>query len=321
MADQVESLVEHGNIWFPDAAGSMATKVDFLYSVTMWVSVVIFVAMFLVGLYFVIKYKRSAINQKAESHVTDNVRLELAWSFIPFVLLMILFAWSFRDYLDLVIAPPDAQEIKVVAKKWLWEVEYPELNMKALNEIVVPVSTPIKLTMTATDVLHSLFIPNFRVKRDIIPNRYSTLWFEAIKPGVFQLFCTEFCGDGHSEMIGIVRVLSEPDYQEWLLAGSEDESIPLDELGKKLYVSKACNTCHSIDGTDMVGPTWKGLFNSDRNLQSGEVVTADDNYIRESIVYPQVKLVSGYQPVMPAYAGLLSDRDIDGIIAYIKTLK
>lgn len=190
-----------------------------------------------------------------------------------------------------------------------------------MNEVVVPVNTPIKFLMTADDVLHSMFIPNMRVKKDIIPNHYTRLWFEATRTGTFQMFCTEYCGDGHSNMLATLTVLSHSEYQSWLQSSGGDEDLPLRELGQKLYTSKACNTCHSLDGSVKTGPSWKGIFSADRALGDGSSVKIDENYIRESIVNPQAKVVKGFAPVMPTYKGLLSDREINGLIEYIKTLK
>jgi cytochrome c oxidase subunit II len=176
--------------------------------------------------------------------------------------------------------------------------------------------------MTSDDLIHSFYIPNFRMKRDVLPNRYTTLWFQAEKVGTFQLFCTEFCGDGHSMMLGSVRVLSQEDYDAWVAnGGSEGGDQPLDQVGAKLYTSRGCNACHTLDGANGIGPTWKGLFGSKRAFVSGGSKVADEDYLRESIVNPAANIVQGYQPVMPAMGDLLSDREVSALIEYIKTLK
>ncbi|RAP32750.1 cytochrome c oxidase subunit II [Candidatus Marinamargulisbacteria bacterium SCGC AG-410-N11] len=321
MSTKNNSLVSSGDIWFPEPLSTLAKDIDYLYYVTMWGSVIIFLGMFLISIYFLLKYRRTKSNLVAQKQVIENHKLEIAWTVIPLILVMILFVWGFKDYLRLRIPPEDTLKINVTGAKWFWSFEYPKNNIKTLNQVYVPVNQSIEFKMISKDVLHNLFIPNLRIKRDVIPNSYSGLWFKAEKVGRYQIFCTEYCGDKHSEMLADLIVLSEEDYEEWLNSANESEDIPLEDLGKKLYTAKACNGCHSLDGSNMVGPTWKGLFGKIRNFTDGTSVKSDENYIRESIVYPQKKLVKGYQNVMPSYAGLLSDREIDGIIEYIKTLK
>ena len=277
--------------------------------------------MFIIGLMFIIKYKRTGAHVKAKKQVIHNDVIETAWTVIPLIVVMIIFWWGYKDYLKLSVSPPNTLDIKVMGKKWFWAFNYPKEGINTLNEFVVPVDTPIRLIMSSEDVLHSFYIPNFRVKKDVIPNRYTTVWFHAKDQGTYQIFCTEYCGDGHSEMLAVLKVVSYGEYEKWLKVSGEDTSTPLPELGKKLYTAKACNTCHSLDGSLKVGPSWKGIYNSPRALSDGTSVNADDNYIRESIVNPQTKVVKGCAPVMPTYAGLLSDREIDAIIEYIKSLK
>ncbi|RAP35811.1 cytochrome c oxidase subunit II [Candidatus Marinamargulisbacteria bacterium SCGC AAA071-K20] len=316
-----ENLIQKGSFWLPRPATQIAHDVDTLFYTILWFSVAIFLAMFIIGLVFVVKYKRTSTNTKAEKHVTHNNVAEILWTVIPLILLMIVFWWGYQDYLKLSVAPPNTMDIKVTGKKWFWSFNYPKEGINTLNEFVVPVNTPVRLIMASEDVIHSMFIPNFRVKKDVIPNRYTTVWFEASDIGIYQVFCTEYCGDGHSSMSAILKVMSQADYDRWLQSNGEDTDTPLPELGKKLYTAKACNTCHSIDGSVKVGPSWKAIYNSDRQMADGSSVKADDNYIRESVVNPQAKVVKGFAPVMPAYAGLLSDREIDAIIEYIKSLK
>lgn len=321
MTPETQSLVSKGTFLLPESASTLSSNVDSLFYFLFWGSVIIFVGMVIVGAWFAYKYKRTATNQKAEEHMIHNTALEVSWTVIPLIIVMIIFAWGYKDYLRLTVVPPDAKEIRVTGKKWLWEFEYAKDGIKLLNEVVVPVNTPIRLVMTSEDVIHSFFVPNFRIKRDVLPNRYTRIWFEATEVGDYQIFCTEYCGDGHSNMLASLRVVSESQYVEWLASGNSNDDLPLDELGKKLYTSKACNTCHSTDGSNMTGPSWKGLYGSSRSLADGSKVTADDNYIRESIVNPAAKVVGGYPPVMPTYAGLLSDRDIAGLIEFIKGVK
>ncbi len=315
------SLVSDGSYWLPGSYSTMSGIVDTQFYAVIWLSVIFTVAIVATTLFFSIKYKRTKKNQVASKQVVHNNKLEFIWTFIPLMIVMGIFYWGFKDYLKLTVAPDDVIEIHVTAKKWLWEFEYPETGMKSVNDLVVPVGKAVKLVMTSKDVLHSFYIPNFRIKRDLVPNRYSNLWFEATKIGRFQVFCTEYCGDAHSTMYGNLIVKSMEDYNEWLNSSGADDDMPLPDLGKKLYKSKGCNACHSIDGSMKIGPTWKNAYGQDRELADGKIVKIDENYIRESIVYPAKKIAKGYQNVMPAYAGLLTDREINAIIEYIKILK
>lgn len=316
-----ENLVNNGSFWFPGLANNNAAGVDHVFYFILYTSIVIFIGIIAAIVYFSIKFRRSAENQVSQDSPNHNTFLEITWSVIPLILCLILFWWGFKDYLFLSTAPRSTMDIHVTAKKWLWQFEYPNDGIQTLNEIVVPVNRPVKLTMGSEDVIHSFYLPNFRTKRDVIPNRYTTLWFTAEREGVFQIFCTEYCGDGHSNMLATLTVVSESKFQEWKdeqASGGSD--VPLGELGEKLYVSKGCNACHSIDGTNGVGPTWKGHFGTARPLANGESVTMDESYIHESIIKPQSKIVAGYQPVMPAYEGLLKEREIKALIEYIRSL-
>ena len=317
----VQSLMSKGTLVFPEAGSAVASSVDLLFYVIFWGSLLLFMVMVGIGVYFIAKYKRTDQNRVATAQITHNNVLEIGWTVIPLIIVLIIFVWGYRDYLKLVIPPEGTTEIRVVGKKWLWEVEYPKEGLKLLNEIVVPVGKPVKLLMTSTDVLHSFFLPNFRIKKDLVPNRYSQIWFHPERVGDYQIFCTEYCGDGHSNMLGVLRVLSQSDYDEWVQSGNASEDVPLPELGKKLYKSKNCNVCHSLDGSPMAGPTWKGLYGRERAFTDGKKGVADEDYIAESILNPNAKIVEGYPPVMPSYSGLLSEREVLGVIEYIKTLK
>ena len=318
-----ESLLTNSKYGLPQAASMLAERVDHLYVFIIWLSVLLFVGVIFATLYFTFKYKSKSQDSKATAHITHNSFLEITWSVIPLAIVAVIFYWGFKDYLRLSVAPNDAYEINVSAKQWLWAFEYPQTGVKTVNDVVVPVNRNIKFVMSSEDVIHSFFAPNFRVKKDVVPNRYTTIWFQPNRVGEFQILCTQYCGDGHSKMIGSIKVVSEADFETYLKEGSgaADKDTPLPELGKKLYTSKTCNTCHTIDGSKLVGPSWKGLYGSQRKLVGGGTATADENYIRESIAQPQAKVVDGFPPVMPTFAGLLSDRDVNAIIEFIKTLK
>jgi cytochrome c oxidase subunit 2 len=223
--------------------------------------------------------------------------------------------------MNLTTPPDDAYEIRVEGVSWNWRFFY-ENGAVSVGELNVPVNRPVKLIMSSNDVIHSFYVPDFRVKRDVLPNRYSSVWFEATETGESIIFCTEYCGTDHSNMMGMVNVMSQDEFDTWLEAGnSVDESVPPAERGEALVSQNGCNACHSVDGSSGVGPSFAGLWNKERTFQNAEPVTADENYIRESILESNAKILEGYDPVMPAYQGIINDQQIGDIIEYIKTLE
>jgi cytochrome c oxidase subunit 2 len=228
-----------------------------------------------------------------------------------------MFAWGASLYFHLSYPPANALNLYVVGKQWMWKIQHPE-GRREINELHVPVGQPIKLTMTSEDVIHSFFVPAFRTKMDVVPGRYTTLWFEATKAGEYHLFCAEYCGTSHSLMIGRVVVMEPVQYQEWLSGGSSQE--PLTVAGERLFQQLGCDTCHRADSRAR-GPVLEGLFGKSVQLQGGQTVIADEAYIRESILNPNAKLVTGYQPLMPTFQGLVSEEGILQILAYIKSLR
>jgi cytochrome c oxidase subunit 2 len=203
----------------------------------------------------------------------------------------------------------------------VWEFEYPD-GLRTLNEIHVPVNRPVRLVMRSEDVIHSFFVPTFRVKKDVLPGRYTELWFTATRPGRHQVLCTEYCGKGHSDMLALIHVDDDEAYQRWLIEGDESlKTMPLTELGQMVHENRGCATCHSLDGTRGQGPSWKGIFGTTHQMQDGSSVVVDENYLRESILEPQNKIVAGYEGIMPTYKGLLREREVLGVIEYIKNLK
>jgi len=311
--DTVSSLM------LPESS-TMAGEVDALFYFIMYAGLVLLAIVTILAAFFVLKYRRSK-RQTATSGVAHNTPLEIIWTVVPTILIIIVFIWGFRTYLKMNVAPKDALEIKVTAQKWFWTFDYPEGNT-SVNELVVPLDKPVKLTMSSKDVIHSFFVPDFRVKMDVLPNRYTITWFQPTRRGDFNIFCAEYCGKGHSEMLGTVKVVSPEEYAAWLEKGSTlGEGMTLAEMGAKLYTARACVTCHKIDGSASTGPTFKNLFGHQVPLENGTQVTADENYLRESMLNPMAKIVAGFQPVMPTYQGILKDREIDALIAYIKSLQ
>ncbi|MEZ4704911.1 MAG: cytochrome c oxidase subunit II [Bdellovibrionota bacterium] len=304
----------------PEAASTVSSEIDSITYFIFAVSLVFFLIIVISMIHFVIKYQRKGKLEKT-SGVDQNHVLEFVWTAIPTVLLVMMFVWGFRVYLDMSIAPKDSIEIKVTGQKWFWTFTYPN-GYVSPGELVVPLNKPVKTLISSRDVIHSMYIPAFRIKMDALPNRYTVAWFEATKPGTYPLFCTEYCGTSHSKMLATVKVLPYGEYLQWLddMANMATGGDPV-ELGKKIYAKNACNTCHSLDGSTMVGPSWKGIWNASHQMADGTTVKVDENYIRESILNPQAKIRAGFQGVMPSYQGLLKEQEIEGVIAYIKSLE
>lgn len=266
------------------------------------------------------RWKRRS-DDEVTPHITHDTRLELIWSLIPLAVVMLIFFWGFKGYVSAWVAPNDAMEIVVTGKKWLWEFEYPD-GTRALNDLHVPVNKPVKLIMHAEDVIHSFYVPAFRLKRDVLPGRYTEMWFTATEPGVYQVYCTEYCGKGHSDMLARIYVDTPEEYEVFLREGDEQvRKMPLKDLGKLVYENKGCATCHSIDGTRGQGPTFKGIWGKTERGTDGKEYLVDENYIRESILVPNAMVVQGYEPIMPTFQGLLREREILGMIEYIKSLQ
>jgi cytochrome c oxidase subunit 2 len=311
-----------GTLFLTPGGSTIAHEVDALFFFLVYASITLFGIVLFGMIYFALKYRRKRREEREPTpDISHSTRLELLWSIIPTILVIIVFIWGFRVYMKMSVVPKDALEIKVTAQKWFWSFDYPE-GVSTVNELVVPVGKPIKLLMSSKDVIHSFFVPDFRVKMDVLPNRYSVTWFEATRPGSYDLFCAEFCGDGHSQMIGMVKAVSEREYTEWLETGiSTGEDLTPAQYGASLFVSNACNTCHSINGESLIGPALNGIFGKPVVLSSGGRAVVDENYIRESILEPQASIVAGFEPVMPTYQGLLNDKQIDALVAYMKSLE
>lgn len=307
----------------PAEATQIAADWDNLYKFLLAASFISCVILLGGMVYFVTKYRRKTANDKT-AYITHNSFLEFLWSFIPLVIFLGVFAWGWSVYHNMRTPPANATEIHVFAKQWDWTFEY-KSGRKAYTSnhepLVVPVGAPIKLIMTSSDVIHSFFVPSFRIKQDVVPGRYTTMWFQAEKLGEFHIFCAEYCGYSHSGMMGTIKVVSLPDYEKWL-AGGEGTEVAGGALGSKLYNQKGCVACHSLDGTPKVGPSFKGLFGKLETLDDDAKVTVDENYIRESILVPNAKIVKGFpKSVMPAFQGQVTEEELSGLIEFIKSQK
>lgn len=311
--------------WFRDfllgtPAATHASDVDGLYIFITLLTIFFFFFNGALIFYAAKRWKRRS-DDEVTPHITHDTRLELIWSLIPLAVVMLIFFWGFKGYVSAWVAPNDAMEIVVTGKKWLWEFEYPD-GTRALNDLHVPVNKPVKLIMHAEDVIHSFYVPAFRLKRDVLPGRYTEMWFTATEPGVHQVYCTEYCGKGHSDMLARIYVDTPEEYEVFLREGDEQvRMMPLKDLGKLVYENKGCATCHSIDGTRGQGPTFKGIWGKTERGTDGKEYLVDENYIRESILVPNAVVVQGYEPIMPTFQGLLRERELLGMIEYIKSLQ
>lgn len=307
-----------GGFWMPPQVSTVAHHVDSLFYFILWISIIFFVLIVGLMVYFIFRYRRRA-GVGAEPSPHHNTALEVTWTAIPLVLVVVIFFFGFRGYLDMSTPPVNAYEILVEGQKWNWSFTYPNGYVDA--NLHVPVNRPVQLVMSSADVIHSLYVPAFRIKTDVVPGRYSKAWFEATAPGEYELFCAEYCGTSHSDMIANVVVHPPGEFETWLAQASNflETMSPVD-AGRKLFQVRGCQQCHSVDGTAKIGPTMQGIFGRSEQMLDGSTVVADENYIRESILEPQARVVAGYEPVMPTYQGRLTDGEIGALIEYMKSL-
>lgn len=299
----------------PERASTLAGWVDGVFYYTLAVTVFFTVLICFLILFFAIKYRRGS-HANRSNPVTHSTPLEIFWIGVPLAIMMVLFFASTYVYYHMYKYPANAMEVYVLGRQWMWEMQYPE-GRREINMLHVPVGRPVRLTMTSVDVIHDVFLPAFRIKQDVVPGKYSTLWFEATKPGTYRLFCAEYCGTLHSSMIGKVVVMEPAEYQAWLQGGSVTESMSSE--GAKLFTRYGCNGCHGKNAT-VRAPMLDGVYGHPVPLSTGEVVTADEAYIRDSILLPRSKIVAGYEPVMPTYEGHIDEGDLLKLISYIKSI-
>ncbi len=293
----------------------MAGRVDALYFYLLAVSAFFATLIALLVIIFAIKYRRRS-EAELPRGIEGSLKLEVAWSVIPLIIALSFFFWGAKLFFAMNRPPNDALEVYVVGKQWMWKIQHAD-GQREINELHVPVNRAVRLTMTSEDVIHDFFVPAFRMKKDVLPGRYTTAWFEASKPGRYHLFCAQYCGTKHSAMIGWINVMEPSDYQAWLSGGAASESLAA--AGAKLFQRHACNTCHRPDSLAR-GPNLEGLFNKEVQLSEGRTVVADESYIRESILTPNAKIVMGFQPIMPTFQGLVSEEELLQLVAYVKSL-
>ncbi len=327
-------------------ASTLAKNTDSLFNFILVISIISFVGVIGAIVFFLIKYHRKRTDPDKTPYIEGHPVAEGTVMVLLFVLVMVMFAWGWIDYLKLREAPRNSLEINVIGRQWLWNFEYTN-GRKFINELTVPKGRPVKLIMTSADVLHSFFIPDFRTKQDVVPGMYSYVWFNANQTGNFQVFCAEYCGTAHSGMLAKIHVVEAEEYDKWQRKWEWEKQLGVTpaeavekavaptggdqktasasnetpaERGKKLFATKGCTACHSVAGQVLVGPPLNGIFGKMVEMVDGTKVTVDENFIRESIMNPSAKVVKNFPPVMPTFKGTLSDDEINSLVAYIKGL-
>ncbi len=300
---------------FPEQASTFAKDVDALYLFIVAVSAFFALAVSIAVVVFGVMFRRRHAGEIG-ARIEGNLPLELLWSIIPTMFAMVMFGWGAQAYFTMRTPPAETMNVYAVGKQWMWKFQHVE-GQREINELHVPVGRAVKVTLTAEDVIHSLYFPSFRTKIDAIPGRYTQLWFEATKVGTYHIFCTEYCGTNHSGMIGKVVVMEPAAYQAWLSGGTTEGTLA--QRGERLFTDLACNTCHLDTGKGR-GPSLHDIVGKTVELADGTTATVDEGYLRESIINSQAKIVKGYQPLMPAFQGLVNEDNLVALVEYVKSL-
>jgi cytochrome c oxidase subunit II len=321
-------------LWLPPQASTFAKPVDDLHFFVIIVTMVASIATGLLAFYFFFKYRERRTAQSTPM-VLPSVKFEIVVIGVPLFFFLLWFVQGFKDYVWYTSPPQNTMDVYVMGKKWMWKYSYGGQGPNAIGTLHVPANRPVRLLMTSRDVIHSFYVPDFRIKQDVLPGRYTETWFEATKPGRYQVLCTEYCGTWHSQMWGEIVVMPGPEFDAWMvdqrrgLADRVDTSGDdggnfrgtIVEYGKKVAMAQGCLKCHSLDGTPHIGPTWLDLHNRRETLDNGQVVVADEGYLTDSMIDPRAKIVKGYKPVMPTYKGRLAAPEAAALVEFIKSLK
>ncbi len=310
-----------GSFWMPTQASSISASTDWLFYFVLWITIFFTILVAGIMVYFVVKYRHVEGKPAPGKTAGHSTALEVTWTVIPTIIVILIFFYGFRGYLDQAVVPPDAIDVKVIGRMWAWNFSYKAANNGISDTLYIPINKPVMFTLQSEDTIHSLYIPAFRMKKDVVPGRYNKMWVTATELGTFPIECAEYCGTNHSQMAAKVVVMTEDD---WLKKMAEVGNIfsgrSMSEVGEVLYQQRGCAGCHSLDGSIVIGPSWKNVWGHEAVFTDGTKQIADENYIRESILYPQKKIVAGFGGQMPSYAGSLNDKEIDAIIEYMKTL-
>lgn len=310
----VEKWLQHFPL-FPPEASQLAPEADALFFFLVLISLVGLTLVVLIIVGFSVLYSKNRHPEAVQ--IEGSTLLETTWTIIPLGLFLIVFVWGALIYFRVYTPPANAMNIYVVGKQWMWKVEHPG-GQHEIDALHIPTGVPIQVTLISQDVFHSFSIPAFRVKREAIPGRYTTMWFEATKVGTYHMFCTQYCGTNHSQMIGWVYVMTPDDYKKWL--ANSTSGVSLAQNGERLFASLSCNACHNTR-PDARGPNLVGVYGSQLTLQNGESVTADDAYLRQAILDPAQHVTQGYTPIMPTYQGQISEDGVIALVEYIKNLQ
>lgn len=309
----------------PHVGSELAEKWDMLFYFLLSCSVFFFILIVGTVLWFVIKYREKDANQPV-GNIIHNQKLEFVWVFIPTLLVLFIFAWGWLVYERMYSAPESSYDIKVIGKQWLWQFQY-DNGYTAINELVIPEKIPVRLLMTSEDVIHAFFVPDFRIKSDVVPGMYTSVWLQAKSTGQHIVYCTQYCGTSHAKMLATIKVLSAPEWEAWKKKSTAPKERPADlaAWGKQVFMEKGCAACHSLDGSRLVGPSFKGIWGTMVEMVDGSKHLVDENYMNEMIVNPATaatpnKIIKGYQPVMPSFKGLITVEEINAITEFIKKL-
>jgi cytochrome c oxidase subunit 2 len=300
----------------PEAASTQAVRTDDIYYLLLAISIAIILVVLALVITFAVRYRRGSKAKRGALPKFFSREFEIGWTAATLFLAVFLFWWAEASQLSALITPKNALEIHVVAKQWMWKTQHAN-GAREINELHAPINTPVRLVMTSQDVIHSFFIPAFRMKQDAIPGRYTETWFNATKLGVFHLFCAEFCGTQHSRMTGRIVVMSKKDYGRWLSAQPQGDSLAKE--GAVVFEARGCSGCHA-ESSKVHAPKLRGIYGRTVQLTGGRTVIADDAYLRDSMLMPKRDIAAGYEPIMPSYQGILSDGEVQSITAYIRSL-
>jgi cytochrome c oxidase subunit II len=296
-----------------EAASSIARRTDVLFAAMLAISGLVALGVTVAIIFFCVRYRQGA--RVTRGIVTRKLGIELTWTLVPLLIFIAIFIWAARDFMQLYDPPANALPVYVVAKQWMWKLQHAS-GRREINELHVPLNQPVRLLMTSQDAIHSFYVPAFRLKQDVLPGRYTSLWFTATKLGEFDLFCAEYCGSQHSQMLGRIVVMRPTDYARW--SASNTESPSLAQYGFARFRELGCSGCHTA-GSTVHAPSLRGLIGREVHLQDGRALVADENYIRDSILTPKKDVVAGFDPVMPSFAGQVSEEDIQALVAYIRS--
>lgn len=300
---------------FPKEASNLAPPVDHVFVALLALCSAVAFLVLVVALVFCIRYRRGSKANRTPPKGSP-LRLEITWTIIPFFIFLGLFFWAADVFFAMSRPPADATEIYVVGKQWMWKIQHPD-GRREINELHIPVGRPVKLVMTSQDVIHDFFVPDFRNKQDVVPGRYTTEWFKPTRPGRYHLFCSQYCGTDHSLMVGWVYVMEPAEHAKWLAGQPAPDSLVT--MGERAFHTRGCSGCHAPNAA-IRAPLLDGIFGKPVPLSDGTLVTADDQYLRDSILLPNKQIAAGYDPVMPTYQGQIGDEELNAIIAYLKSL-